>query len=277
MKDYIFYQKFIDAIEVGIKEVLNEELAISATVSDEADRLKQLILNDAKNRQTEKTENFSFKDGELTAKLFGINYKINYTVYNATDCSHLRGYLDSASDTIKHTMSLNLLRVNGQPYQDYFDNSIYHELLHVFQYEQSKRNALSDPVMKSRYETIRNIFNDTTLDETYRVFANALYASFDFEQDAMVHGLYGEMISMTDGVNWKGVLLRAKDYEYVYDISWCLDNLELFDSKRFGMTKEAFKHLIEDKLKMFKTKIGKMIMKFQQRELKSGSTIPHSF
>lgn len=280
---YDLSRTIMDAIDNGIKNALNEELSISSSVTHYMLLLKQQILDDSHKKQTNKLRNdkITYKEGSFEFDLFGDSYTVNYTLYTC-DIQLCRSYIQS-SHVVMSTATLNLCLAldNGQPYQEYFDNIIEHELLHIYQYNKSKVDLLSNNNIKKLYDIVNDIFK-TSNNEDVLVFANALYASFAFEQDAMVHALYAQLMSSPMGINYKYIINKSDEYNYLYDMKYVIFHEDLIsieldknDFAKYNVSKKYVFNFIKRGYDRFETKFGKMISKYlKEYKLPIGSTIP---
>ena len=94
-------------------------------------------------------------------------------------------------------------------------------------------------------------------------FANALYISFPFEQDAMIHGLYNSLINNYDLPSYmvKGEAFKTDEYLYLKDIRLAIDMIDEYDESIFNhmLSKNAFLIILNKAYKRFLSKFEKCI------------------
>lgn len=248
------------------------QLSISDEIKLEAENLAKVILTDSKlNADIIKRNGFNnVLKNEFNIDLFDTNYNIIYYIYNINNISELDiklfKNLISITKNSENEIILNLLFVSGNPDTEYFYSTIYHELTHVYQYIKSKKDVLKNIKIKNLYDLIKDIKYGSQ-SELNILFANAIYASFDFEQDALIHETYGEFMRKTNVYTIETSITFTNTYEYIRDLEKAIDQIDNLDENLFKNTKEFYLNLFTKKLKRFKNKFGKLIVKLKKKFL----------
>lgn len=268
-----------------MKKHLFEELAISDEIKSEAENLAKVILADSKVKaEVIKKNGFdNVLKNEFIIKLFDVNYNIIYYIYSIKNNSEfdikLFKNLISITKNNENEIILNLLFVSNNPDSEYFYSSIYHELTHVYQYIKSKNDILKNTKIKNLYNLIKDIKNNrqTELDI---LFTNAIYACFDFEQDALLHETYCEYMKSYQIYHINFDIEDSNAYKFIEDLRNAINNIDKLDEKLFKNTQDFYLHLFTKKLKRFETKFGKLITKikkdFYENHLNEG-LVPGNF
>lgn len=238
-------------LDEKIHNIITEQLSISLDVEKMSNRIKTYIIDDANKQHITTLDNgIRYKQNTIMYNIFGQDYSIQYKIYmNVNPNSRL---LYGTAYVNDNELDLCLCLLNGNPYSPKFDNIIFHECLHIYQYIKSKKDVLCNDISKTVYNRIKDILNGSTDDNDY-ILANALYMTFEFEQDAMVHGLYGILINVKKERLYD-IFLKSEQYLYLKDMEYVLENKDIFDYSLFNM--------------MSKNKILKMIRENKERYIK---------
>lgn len=246
-----------------------EELSISDEIKLEAENLAKVILTDSKlNADIIKRNGFNnILKNKFDINLFGINYNIIYYIYNINNISELdiKLYknLISITKNNENEILLNLLFVSNNPDKEYFYSSIYHELTHVYQYIKSKNDVLKNIKIKNLYNLIKDIKNNSQ-SELDILFTNAIYACFDFEQDALLHETYCEYMKSYQIYHLNFDIEDSNAYKFIEDLRNAINNIDKLDEKLFKNSQDFYLNLFTKKLKRFETKFGKLIIKIKK-------------
>ena len=110
----------------------------------------------------------------------------------------------------------------------------------------------------------QNNFNQIEID-----FTNALYISYSFEQDAMVHGLFNSLSDNPEIAN--SLVFETEEYEYLKDIKKSIEKIDKFNETLFNnlITKNAFLIRLQKAYKRYKTKIEKVVQKVNDEYLEN--------
>ena len=125
-----------------IQKLINEELSISFEVEKIANILATYILNDTKQQQVLTIGKLHYKENEFIYNLFGIDFTVHYNVYTNVDPDSDRLY--GCAYIEDKRLELHLCLANGAPYVKKFNDIIFHELLHAYQYSKNKIDYLSN-------------------------------------------------------------------------------------------------------------------------------------
>jgi len=262
MKNNDLYNKIMKDMD----KLIIESLSISKNVIIEANKLQKFLMQDFQKQISKYEENLTFRENSFHYNLFDFDFLIQYKIFTK-DFNLAKFYTYGLTDILSEqkTLTLNLYLNSGIPSEEYFESLIYHELLHIYQYKMSKHDVLSNSFLNKLYMNIKIIYaNKEIYSDDELTFTNALYASFDFEQDAMCHGLYGRLMSVSsDIINPKNILYNSQEYEFIYDMEWVLENLDKFPDI-FDISKEKYQVIIEKSLNRFKTHIGKAYIQYKE-------------
>jgi predicted SprT family Zn-dependent metalloprotease len=155
----------------------------------------------------------------------------------------------------------------------YFEDIVTHEILHIFQYNKNQKKYENDSLYKILNKIRKNIenYNDTDI-----LFAQALYISYDFEQDAMVHGLFKEL-EQYDNYIIQFKLRETDEYMFLVDLRHAIKNIDQFDESLFEnkLSKSAFLNRLQKAEQRYSTKINHIVQHiFDIRENFDG-LVPH--
>ena len=256
-----------------------EELSISDEIKSEAENLAKVILMDSKIKaEIIKKNGFdNVLKNEFIIKLFGVNYNIIYYIYSINNISEfdikLFKNLISITKNNENEIILNLLFVSNNPDSEYFYSQIYHELTHVYQYIKSKNDVLKNTKIKNLYDLIKDI-KYSSQSELNILFTNAIYACFDFEQDALLHETYCEYMKSYQIYHLNFDIEDSNAYKFIEDLRNAIEHINELDEKLFKNSQEFYLNLFTEKLKRFETKFGKLITKikkeFYEKHLNEG-------
>jgi len=209
---------------------LNEELSISKKV----ERCSEDVIN-----KLEILSDWYSKNVDFSYNFFGTDYQIcfdrnemNLQCNGSTDMASQRMFI--ISDCIEETRDI-----------------IYHEILHIYQYIKNKETYQNDKYYKIAREIMQGYGDeDKKLNSMDFLFALALYASFDFEQDAFIHGAYGKLKNepkITDKM-----LSSTDAYLYIRDMNNALSAITFqpssFNEKLFEMRINTYITIIKNGL-----------------------------
>ena len=256
---------------------LNEVLSISDEVIHESDKLCQ-IIRDKVNQEMKNmnTERYAADDGygkyiiiHFKHNFFNLKFKIDVKNYISINENYLYR-LGGNTKIGRRQMTLEIKIDNPK----YFEDIVTHEILHIFQYNKNqKKYEIKDDLYKILSKIRKNIENYSDLDI---LFAQALYISFDFEQDAMVHGLFKDLQQYeTDNIQFN--LKETDEYKFLVDLRYAIKNIDQFDETLFDnkLSKSAFLKRLQKAEQQYSTKINHIVQHiFDIRENFDG-LIPH--
>lgn len=255
---------------------LNEVLSISDEVILESNKLCQ-IIRDKVNQEMKNmnVERYAADDGY--GKYIIIHFKHNF--FNLKFKVDIKNYISINENylyTLKGNTRIGIRQMTLKIKIDdpkYFEDIVTHEILHIFQYNKNQKKYENDNLYKILHKIRKNIENYSELDI---LFAQALYISYDFEQDAMVHGLFKELQQYeTDNIQFK--LKETDEYKFLVDLRYAIKNIDQFDESLFDnkLSKSAFLNRLQKAEQRYSTKINHIVQHiFDIRENFDG-LIPH--
>lgn len=247
---------------------LNEELSISDEVLKETRNISKIIKDDINTKIPQHEVIGDFVDGNFKYNFFGINYKVMYKCFVNNVETYFLKNMSSTTILDQNIVKFNLSLV----YEDlFFEGPISHEILHIFQYTKNKHLYLNYDYFNKLYNAARYIkihCNDYNYTDEDINFARALYASFPFEQDAMVHSYYNNLFKQDIYVIqfYKDEL---DEYKFLESIEHAINNIDLFDESLFNnvISKQKFLNRLEKAYKRYKSKLNNAVKKvYKDRE-----------
>ena len=234
---------------------LFEKHSISDNVLLETDKIVNIIKNNLSNTNILSDFRGNYFEGSINNyNLFNIPYSITYKCYISYTNVKFIKKLVSTTYINDGVMELNLYMYMPK----YFESSIIHEILHVYQYSKNKHIYLNNNYNKKLYNAFQYIKkNSDNYSDIENVFANALYASFPFEQDAMTHGFYGTL-SKCNIYEIQVVYDETDEWKYLLDIEKSIENINQFNPELFNnvISKNAFLSRLKNSQKRFKQKLN---------------------
>jgi hypothetical protein len=255
---------------------LNEILSISDEVIHESNKLCQ-IIRDKVNQEMKNMniERYAADDGygkyiiiHFKHNFFNLKFKIDIKNYISINENYLYTLKGNTRIGIRQmTLKIKI----GNP--KYFEDIVTHEILHIFQYNKNQKKYENDSLYKILNKIRKNIenYNDTDI-----LFAQALYISYDFEQDAMVHGLFKEL-EQYDNYIIQFKLRETDEYMFLVDLRHAIKNIDQFDESLFEnkLLKSAFLNRLQAAEQRYSTKINHIVQHiFDIRENFDG-LVPH--
>lgn len=267
-----------EAIIKKLNIIIAEELGINSKVSLLSDYIIREIKKSVINTKTSPSnlEDISIKENKIEVNGFENPITIVYKCFiykdeNSYKMNHQRmvQYFIS-SKTIYDTIHLNIECVGGYFMPQTLDDTIYHEIEHIFQKKMMGKSFGGKELYKRALRLKR------IKDEYANAIGNIIYLSRKFEQDAYVNGLYGLLKTEKD-VNYclnnsdvyNGLLQLKKDYDLLLnsnenDISpWIniISDLGYDKNKLLNEANRAIKNIYR--------KIGRVIAKYNNDMLKN--------
>jgi len=256
---------------------LNEVLSISDEVIQESNNLCQIIRNKVNQEiQNMNNERYALNDGygkyiiiHFKHNFFNLKFKIDVKNYISINENYL--YRLGGNTKIGRRQMTLEIKIDDPKY---FEDIVTHEILHIFQYNKNQLNyANNDKLYKILSKIRKNIENYSDLDI---LFAQALYISYNFEQDAMVHGLFKEL-QQYDNYIIQFKLKETDEYKFLVDLRYAIKNIDQFDESLFDnkLSKSAFLNRLQKAEQRYSTKINHIVQHiFDVRENFDG-LIPH--
>ena len=198
-------------------------------------------------------------------------YKL-YLRYNNSDKYAYNGKTKYNSVDNTYNIIIKSISINGHLKKDSFEDTIQHELEHVFQMYMSNKNALFKN--KDLYEKIVfYINNDESIDDFSKKVAYSLYICFNPEQDAIINGLDASLeYGYIDKV--KHDLYKSYAYEMLLNLKETIKEIEEIDDEfdiksmnikvYFNMGKDKVLHLLKQAESAFVRKIGRIVYKHSE-------------
>ena len=256
---------------------LNEVLSIPDDVIQESNNLCQ-IIRDKVNQELQNINIERYIIGNEIGNY--INIRFEHSIYEQIYTIIVRNYIKiNRNDLDKLCGNANVINkiitldiIIDDP--KYFEDIVTHEILHIFQYNKNQLNyANNDKLYKILSKIRKNIENYNDLDI---LFAQALYISYNFEQDAMVHGLFKEL-QQYDNYIIQFKLRETDEYMFLVDLRYAIKNIDQFDELLFEnkLSKSAFLNRLQKAEQRYSTKINHIVQRiFDIRENFDG-LIPH--
>ena len=240
---------------------LNEFLSISNEVIHESNRFCQIIKDKVNQEiQNMNIERYALNDGygkyiiiHFKYNFFNLKFKIDVKNYISINENYL--YRLGGNTKIGRRQMTLEIKIDDPKY---FEDIVTHEILHIFQYNKNqKKYERKDALYKILSKIRKNIENYSDLDI---LFAQALYISFNFEQDAMVHGLFKDLQQYeTDNIQFK--LKETDEYKFLVDLRYAIKNIDQFDESLFDnkLSKTAFLNRLQKAEQRYSTKINHIV------------------
>lgn len=203
-------------LRYSINECINEELGIADDVITSSITIIydiKRMINSLKSLPTQ-MDGTTFKEGKVTHTILNKNIIIEFLYYNFYDVSYYKKYYDEIrskhkNGTIGNTIKLLIIAINNQIDPRTLNDTLYHELEHLFQKTMSGK-PFGGEKLYQQAETDRKNTN-----RYLKAFGNIVYLSRRYEQDAFVNGLYGLLTS------------HGKD-SFNIDINYCVQQSDVF-------------------------------------------------
>lgn len=287
------------SLKNDICEAINEELSIADDVRNEALKISDDI---AKKRGEFEEIDSEIPDSKKfccskTIEVFGVKVSTAFIYYNFLTPDALKyasgkyDFTTSFSSKVGRNVWIMTIKCygisGGLKFEDLCD-SVQHELEHIYQGEMGQSAITSQNVDYSKISTKLG-----SKDERIRRTAEILYASIDYEQDAMLNGLYASLnarglpaplwqdIEDSEIYSWLERLVGDADYvknikddENYYQL--CKTEFNIKPIEVLARAKHAEKRI--------KSKIGKVLIKIRKDKINEGHAFmltskgtPHPF
>lgn len=268
-----------------IKDVLNEELGISNSVSLLTLRIKNLISSDyGKNRNDMKyrveynlVDNkyiYIFKN-EIEVIFNNDILNVEYYVLN-TDDNNLIKFYNTKTNSYQRKNSIILFLsckiFNDKINWDYYSEDLQHEVEHYFQLYKKGKSLLSSKRSRSYKKYTDLAKSDNYIDS---IIGYTYYYYFKAEENAIINGLYRKIMDLhknTFNINIKPIEILKESLHYrniskikeFYEIINNDENLRILLSERLDDIGKRYKSfiLIMDKvINSYIKKFGRLIYK----------------
>lgn len=255
-----------------IDNSINEELSISNQLKNEANRIIDEVKFSIKNTPTLpfNIKNVSYKTNKITTNFNGDDINIIYYYYNffyEDDYNKNKRHIDNITKNVykDKTIYVTILAISGGLLLNTFQDSIYHELEHMYQQKMMNKDFGFNKIYK-----IGLLLKKSNIYEDY-VIGNSIYLSRDFEQDAYVNGLYALLINACDSqLKIMNILKKSDAYNALYslkkNLNYIINNEKKIKAQikmynGFGLTYNNIIVIIKKAIKRFENKIGKVVIK----------------
>ena len=221
----------MEIIEEKLLRYINEERGISNTVVQWSKIVIDVLQAKIKITKTLPISRdfVTFKKGEVLVDLTIIKLPVRWFYYNFMDSKTFEKNKDllykEPNGMNKYGLSITIYSVNGIIDKDSFENTIGHELLHLFQV--SKTNKIFSNTQLYYEENEWKSSDNKYLS----MFGNILYLSNKFEQDAYNHGLYMSMLQCKWHDELMEVLKNDQIYHIVEYLTECLEKIETINKE----------------------------------------------
>lgn len=275
MKDLLF-EKIIN----DINNIIVENLSISNELSKSAYKVIDEIKKDI---QTERPQLVNIKGVTYKSNTIGINIeaiqqvvKITYYYYNfMTEILKRRGIgrIQQRNYIDENSIAVTIISVAGNIDTNTLHDSIYHELEHMYQLQKRGKSFINNE--EDIYYYAHNLMHSLPQNSLGYMIAACLYLSETFEQDAYVNGMYGAVMNrvknfwdITKEFQQTSAYNALKNFEQYFEVfqkykEETMQTLEQYFGE-YNITYDNMIPYFESRLKRFKTKVGKVIMKMQE-------------
>ena len=267
--------------DILILDSIKEERSISSDVEEEANKIIEILTSNLENsfdyaNPTKYGDNVREIKGNFAFIVFENRIRIEYSVIYFKNEMYFYKYRNkfrfgASIENEKGLLKIVTFSLYGNLDEKFTFDSIYHELEHFYQFIKSNHNLSKngrtyDEIVKILLRKADfSIYNLTVTDkENMFNFASIFYGTFNFEQDALVHGLYGLLIK-TKGIDLPYILRQSDAYLYLakmnefYKKIDVLKNYDIF--KLFlsiiNISFDKAKKILYYAIKRFSNKIGK--------------------
>lgn len=275
MKDLLF-EKIIN----DINNIIVENLSIANELAKSAYDVTNEIENDIKNVRPiiTKIRGVTFKRNTISVNVEAISQvvKITYWYYNFMTEELKRKELHKIKFRDKvdeNSITITIISVAGDIDSNSLHDSIYHELEHMYQLQKRGKEFITDKDNIYYYAHI--LMNKLPIHSYGYMIATCLYLSEAFEQDAYVNGMYGTVMSRVKNF-WdiNKEFQKTNAYQGLQNFEQYLEVLK--SSKEdivqtlnkyfyeYNITYDNMIPYFENRLKRFKTKVGKVLTKMQE-------------
>lgn len=266
-----------------ISRLITEEYGVNRLVSEGQKTISDIVRKQLENEHLKQNKDgIYYKEYNFpTNVFFGVKLNMFFIIYyfeniedyyNNSDKYAYNGKTKYNSIDNTYNIIIKSISINGHLKKDSFEDTIQHELEHVFQMYMSNKNALFKN--KDLYEKIVfYINNDDSIDDFSKKVAYALYICFKPEQDAIINGLDASLeYGYIDKV--KHDLYKSYAYEMLLNLKETIKEIEEIDDEfdiksmnikvYFNMGKDKVLHLLKQAESAFVRKIGRIVYKHSE-------------
>ena len=263
-----------------ISRLITEEYGVNRLVSEGQKTISDIVRKQLENEHLKQNKDgIYYKEYNFpTNVFFGVKLNMFFIIYyfeniedyyNNSDKYAYNGKTKYNSVDNTYNIIIKSISINGHLKKDSFEDTIQHELEHVFQMYMSNKNVLFRN--KDLYEKIVfYINNDESIDDFSKKVAYSLYICFNPEQDAIINGLDASLeYGYIDKV--KHDLYKSYAYEMLLNLKEIIKEIEEIDDEfdiksmnikvYFNMGKDKVLHLLKQAESAFVRKIGRIVYK----------------
>ena len=275
MRDLLFEKILND-----INDIIVENLSISNELSRAAYDVVKEIEKDIKNVNPTITDikGATFKRNTVNVNIEVIKQvvKITYCYYNfmteklKNQEMHKIIFRDKVDE---NSITTTIISVAGNIGTNSLHDSIYHELEHIYQLQKRGKNFITN--QDSIYYHVHDLIHKLPIHSYGYMIATCLYLSETFEQDAYVNGMYGAVMNRIK--NFWDINKEFKNTNAYQGLKKFEQYLEVLKQNKEQVDKTLGRYFyeynisyddmipyFENRLKRFKTKVGKVLMKMQE-------------
>lgn len=229
---------FLELFNYNFEELLTEEMSIANDVYIVARNISQILR-----KEIEKGNYIPYNKGGITYKSGIFEYLLDFSEKVNIEWQ----YYDFVSQKIfnkeygkipyknsyninTNTISITIISINGKIDIHTVEDTIMHEIEHLYQTNKSGKELLKTDKDKVAYQNAS--INKTNIqNNAIRAIGNIFYFSKKFEQDAQVNGAYGYMMKryqeekIPPSLSYKETEAYAALTKLKCDINYCINNV----------------------------------------------------
>lgn len=262
--------------EDDFKGLMCEFLFESLSISEEVERVSWRLYTIIRNKVVKEKE---FK-GEFPFRVFDKNFIIKWQVYDYYNLNE-NVFVGAEVNFDTLTINLGLIVCDGEVDFDHLNDSLQHEVEHV--YQRMKRKEYGAKIgkdldnnfnlkAKKLYDAARELMIDSNRKSFKYNLGRAVYLTFKSEQDAYVNGLYGKLKNNQSNISLEKLLYDTDAYKQLrfmrsFYKKVFVDHLvkqEEFDEllNFLGVKEKWLERTLGEAINRFSEKIGKVFSKF---------------
>jgi len=217
---------------------LNKPSLDGASLSYE---IKDYILQDYKNQDRQTDNCYNWRSGIFLFNIYDDEYTVYYNLctFEKTKYNKYRTYC--SPDIFNKTIDIHVKLNNGQADNEYFLDVIKSGIENICKFYNTRNNEMTTDYYNGIYQkAVANLENDNW---KVKIFARALYSSFDFIQDAFICNITGKLSPLDDFAWHGGIIHRVYSFPecmYYQDMVYALNLLDDYNTDIFGLTKNDF-------------------------------------
>ena len=175
--------------ESQFKRLILEQLGHSLEVEHEAQSIIDIIVKNVEQKEmSPNTDGIYSINGAFNKTLFGLDFNIAFNIYIAGHSPILQSACEIHDDGLSNLILELYIDESGNFISNLFQDTIYHELHHIYQYSKSTSHSLI--TNKELYQKAVNYLSYSTDSIEYKL-ALIIYFGNRVEQDAFIQGAFG--------------------------------------------------------------------------------------